>query len=433
MKKHSTSYIYIAGLCILLGFCIACNPEIESDINLGHLNVQQYVAIGDGYTAGYNNNALYLDGQLFSFPRLFSNQLSKVSNLGFRQPLLGELGTGYQYLTEVIPSSCEKATSTPVIKSFKSDGSLDNNVSSSGPFHNLGIPGIEVNDLFDPSFVNKNPFYKRLTPEDQSISYDQHIMENPSGFYTIWMGTDELMKYAASGGSSDSLLPATSGVFKTALQRLTDTLLTSSDNTSILLGNIPDITAFPFFSTLSHFYIRESTCLSTPLYIDAHDTNGNPLIREATDTDYILLTARDMIGQPINGIGSWGLSPEYAIDDRFVLDRYEADQVRSLIENYNLAIQQLVKAYREQPGAYHVISVDLFSYLRNAAVSGITVDGLDISGEYLSGGLFCLDGKHFTPRGNAFITNLFIESVNKNFQAKVPKVNISDYESVVFP
>jgi len=433
MNKYFTSYIYIAGLCILLGFCTACNPEIESDINLGSLRVQQYVAIGDGYTAGYRNDALYLDGQLFSFPRLFSNQLSTVSNLGFRQPLLGERGTGYQYLEEVIPSSCEEGISIPVIKSFQPDGSLDNNVSSSGPFHNLGIPGLEVNSLFDPSLIENNPFYRRITPEDQAISYDQHIMENPSGLYTIWIGTDELMKYAASGASNDSLLPATSGAYKAAVQSLIDTLLTPSRKTSILIGNIPDITAFPFFSTISHIYIQEPSCISAPLFIEVHDANGNLRIREATDTDRILLTARDMIGKPINGTGSWGLSSEFAIDDRFVLDRSEVDLVRSLVENYNLAIQQLVKAYREQSNTHRVISVDLNNYLRNATVSGITVDGLDISGEYLTGGLFSLDGKHFTPRGNAFITNLFIESINKNFQAKVPKVNISDYESVVFP
>ncbi len=431
MKLFSTRYIYIA--CSVLCVCIlqACNPEIDSDINLGNLQIEQYIALGDGYAAGFSNNALYQDVQQVSYPKLFSDQLSTVRTLNFKQPLLDKNGTGYQSLIQVISSECPEGAPKAVIETTPSDGSLDQNISDKGPFHNLGIPGLQLSDFADSDFSSDNSFLQRIITPGQPTSYHQLISANPSNFYTIWIGTESILRYAETGSQLNNDI-LSSDQYKDLLQNLIDSLVSYKNNVTILVGNIPDVTTFPYFASTSHMYVRGSNCLSSPLFIEAHNTNGELNIREASQNDLILLSADSLIGKQIDGNGSWGLSSEYAIEDQWVVDAYEVQEIQTFIEGYNLAIQQLVRGYSEQSGI-NLISVDLHNYFRNITLSGITVDGLDISGEYLSGGIFSLDGKYLTPRGNSYVTNIFIEAVNKNFNAKVPKVNISDFEGVIFP
>lgn len=45
--------------------------------------------------------------------------------------------------------------------------------------------------------------------------------------------------------------------------------------------------------------------------------------------------------------------------------------------------------------------------------------------QYISGGIFSLDGVHPTSQGYAIIANQFIEKINADFGAKIEKINVS--------
>ena len=52
---------------------------------------------------------------------------------------------------------------------------------------------------------------------------------------------------------------------------------------------------------------------------------------------------------------------------------------------------------------------------------------------FVKGGFFSLDGIHATARGSAIIANAFIDAINKQYNAMVPKANVNDYPTVQFP
>src|SRR5690554_5152214 len=78
---------------LILGFSltfIACEPEI-ADIpspSAGKADFSTYVALGYSLTAGYADNALYLESQTNSYPAIIAGQLEAVGGGAFIQPLV---------------------------------------------------------------------------------------------------------------------------------------------------------------------------------------------------------------------------------------------------------------------------------------------------------------------------------------------------------
>jgi len=56
----------------------------------------------------------------------------------------------------------------------------------------------------------------------------------------------------------------------------------------------------------------------------------------------------------------------------------------------------------------------------------IYFDGVPVGGSLYLNSIFSLDGVHFNQRGNAYVANIFIQSFNKNFGAKLKTVNINN-------
>ena len=62
----------------------------------GSIDVTNYVAIGSSMSAGYADNALYADGQMFSYPNMIAQQFRLVGGGNFKQPMVsaGSAGIG---------------------------------------------------------------------------------------------------------------------------------------------------------------------------------------------------------------------------------------------------------------------------------------------------------------------------------------------------
>ena len=80
-----------------------------------------------------------------------------------------------------------------------------------------------------------------------------------------------------------------------------------------------------------------------------------------------------------------------------------------------------------------LVVFDAFTFFNDMKAHGLTVDGVNLSLAYISGGIFSLDGVHLTPRGYAIVANEFIKAINKQYNSTIPLANVSSYNGVKFP
>src|SRR5690606_2197914 len=82
---------YINIFSLICGFAlIACEPEIDDipSASKGEADFSTYVALGNSLTAGYADNALYLESQQNSYPAIMAGQFAEVGGGAFLQPLV---------------------------------------------------------------------------------------------------------------------------------------------------------------------------------------------------------------------------------------------------------------------------------------------------------------------------------------------------------
>ena len=82
------SHAYGMLLCLLIGLS-ACTPKLETpDLSPGRANFERVVALGGHIMAGYQDGALYREGQEAALPALIARQIALLpqsGNLEFKQ------------------------------------------------------------------------------------------------------------------------------------------------------------------------------------------------------------------------------------------------------------------------------------------------------------------------------------------------------------
>ena len=96
------------------------------------------------------------------------------------------------------------------------------------------------------------------------------------------------------------------------------------------------------------------------------------------------------------------------------------------MQSYNTTIKSIA-------AAKGLAVFDAYTFLNNIKQNGLVVDGVSVNSNYISGGLFSLDGIHLTPRGYAIVANEFIKATNAKYGSSIPLANLSDYYGVKFP
>ncbi len=227
-----------------------CTPEIDVPAPIsGGADFSNYVAVGNSLTAGYADNGLYAESQMQSYPALIAEQMSQITPINFVQPDIPGNGSGYIYLTSLEPAIAPAAP----------DPDWLNQVT--GPFNNLGVPGIRVKDITVNGYgssTQANPyFYRMLGGKDANTSYLQIVSESNPTFFTSWLGNNDVLGYATSGGAF-----GIDGLPGTGINGLTDpdtefkpsydalmSALTSGGAKGVVV-TIPDVTNIPFFTTV---------------------------------------------------------------------------------------------------------------------------------------------------------------------------------------
>ena len=473
--------VSIATLIIFSG-CKLEEPNVKSSADVQLSDATQagftsYVSLGNSLTAGYQSGAITQRDQQYSYVK----QIATQAGVGdaFVQPLMGYPGIG-TYTSKgagIMELMGFDATGNPVIAPVPYATVPAFNpllpyfspeiMNHPAPYNNLGIPGIVLADLdnatsavnslshsaaIDPILRNANPAFGNTTPIQQALLLQPTII-------TCWIGNNDVLGYATSGGYS----PSTPSMDGATFQALYGAMLTkiTSTGANAVVANIPDVTSIPFFNTIGPkiaaslipnqvpgiYYSKAST--TNPGFItDAASATAASTDDLLAGTVYVNLTASPyagLVGQPTgavyrdiateNGLSvnmvlgmmttgvdttmPFGLHPQNPIPHTMVLDDDEIAIASAAVADFNTAIDNAA-------GAASVPVVDANAVMADLA-DGYVISGLEFSADFLTGGVFSLDGVHPNSMGYALIANEFITVINENYDMNIPLVDITEF------
>jgi lysophospholipase L1-like esterase len=453
MKLMMKFFLIAAGLATLS--LIGCSDSAPNGpvASLGPVTVKKYVAVGNSITAGIQSNALYQSAQMYSYPNLISQQLTKAgASLGsFEQPYYSDPGTpdaatGKAARYEII------SLVGPVIGPKGLTPGSPTNTGLARPYDNLGISGIPLASFLDETNFTKSSavdLVLRSAGGFPKSVFKQVVALNPD-LVTFWLGANDVLGYATTGGTSPAA-PTPSVTFTALYTQALSSLKASLPNAKIVVANIPDVKAVPFFNTVGPAVAAKIGALGLKLaYQKAGESGPGTGQTTLTEANPPLLTLAGMtyasyLGQPTglfyraNGIPysavsalgidttkPFGLDPRNPWPNALVLDATEQTSCANAISAFNATIATVAAAN----GA---AVIDFFAFFNNVAKSGYAIAGETYSTAYVSGGLFSLDGVHPSSRGYGIVANEYIKVMNSKFGMSIPLVDISQIPGIPAP
>jgi hypothetical protein len=403
----------------------------------GRLTLDTYLAWGDAYTSGFRNTqwdpaslqGLYPEAQAVAYPTLLAGQLALASELTFTQHLTVGNGSGYVALLSVASPHCSGQISR-LSKELRTATPGWNEPSALPVINNLSVPHLRLASVSTDSLSLVNPFAGRLHLEG---SYVNQMATRPYTFATLWLGMEDLLNQAMTGAANVGYPALPNERFVQQYAEVFAALARNNQTPYVLVGNLPDITRFPFFSTVSHRYRSIENCNRDPepVYIRRGGSTDGTV---AGPRDQILLSANERIGNNNGLTGLLGLHPDNPLPNALVLDEQERTAIQQAIRRHNASLDSLVAVHNQQTGYQQVVVVNLWQTFEQVA-QGMTTDGLTVSQDYLGGGIFAIDGLYFTPRGHALVANAFVETINQTdeWEASIPPLTLTDFSGIVFP
>lgn len=390
MKKVLSIFLVIVAL-----LAIGCEDRSElappAPPSTGDVNFARFVTLGNSLTAGYQNGALYESAQMYSIGKLIADQVG----VQFEQPIISDPGTGGRLEVQALTATGIQLYSNP-------NQGQPKNITLNRPYNNLAVPGAFLYDIANTTSRLENPLFD-LVLRGQGTMLAQAKAYNPT-LITLWIGNNDILGHATSGAT----VPFTSVDYFT---RLYTALADSLKNTGakVVVANIPDVTAIPFFTTVGPTLAAQGVS-AVWIVRGVGDT-----VLASVTTNFITLRASELLAQDK---GRFRTNP---LPNNVVLDSIEAANVRNIISQYNSAIASIASA-----NGFGLVDANA---LLNRARAGITVNGIRFTTQYVTGGLFSLDGVHPTNRGYAIVANEFIQVINQKWNANIPLINVSTIPS----
>lgn len=450
---------YIFYLAVFV-FIASCKPEVSDFTpSNGTADFTTYVAVGNSLTAGYADGALYKTGQMYGWANILGQQLTTVGGGQFVYPAVtSEFGVLPGKLKLGFSTDCLGVTSLGPVPDVGELDPFTNHIDYT--VNNVGVPGAKVGHLLFPGYGNPaglaatpptaNPYFVKFATSPDITVIEQAMSMSPT-FFSLWIGNNDVLGYATSGGAGG--LPTDKTTFGGLYNTLVNTL--TAGNAKGVLANIPSVTSAAFFTTIPYNVIdipedgqwmvdmlnaayapynaameanqlpyRISFQLGpNPMVIKDPDMAGLPAqlqIRQMTENELALLT----LPQDSIKCATWGSA--VPVPNQYILTEAELDT----ISNYTTAYNDIIKTAAVDKG---LAFVDVNSIMKKVSASGLTFDGISFSPAFVTGNLFSLDGIHLTPQGNAVIANYFIDAINGQYSANIPKVAVTDYPAIPMP
>lgn len=448
--------------------------EIEPPVKnatSGSANFSRFVSLGNSITAGYQSGTIYQSGQIYSYGNLIAQQVGT----SYEIPYVSDPGLGGRMEVQSL--------SPFAIKYNTSSGSLLNSTYPA-PYNNLGVPGALTYDVLlatnstncaSALFANTpNPYFDvvlRNSVLNKGSQLQQAISLNPT-FITLWIGNNDVLGYATSGGTSPSA-PTSVAQFNQLFGGIMQGLKQYTDlsGAKVVVANIPSVNAIPFFTTVGPALATNPALVwwqiaaaqtasglpATGLIFGSHEggTNLGQLpynvgfadsLALRTGTKLITLRGQSyapLLGQPtgkfyrdnnlplplgIDTTKAFGFHPQNPFPDVFVLDSDEITSANNAVSAYNSTIAALVNS-----NGYGLVDIyTIFNQFRQNDLGGTVVNGITFRTTYISGGLFSLDGVHPSSQAHGIVANEFIKVINSKYGANIPLVDVSTIPGSIY-
>lgn len=402
------------------------------------VDFSRFVALGDSVTTGYKDGALFYEGQMQCYPLLLARQFG----CKFRQALMDKasVGVGFMGNSRLVLRK-QAGQSAPQLSYLAPCGDVsafsENSYAEKGPFNNLGVPGAKAITLIAPGYGNKklgeenyNPFFSRICSKAEVVSMlDEAMAINPS-FFSLFIGNNDVLAYALSGGTTDVITPLEGppGIgFEASMNFIVNTLVSNGAKGAI--SNLPSLSSLPFFNTIhyndlildsisaevlgSKFRLAEgklSPGYNSFLVEDSSHTFG---IRQMEKGELVSI---DILLDENKYDYLKGLAP---LPKKYYLSIAQIENIQAVLVSYNNVIKKIAI---EKKLAF----VDANHILSNMKADRIyKADSLGI--KYKTGGFFSLDGLHINSLGHALLANQFINAINNTYGAELHKVNLTRF------
>lgn len=430
MNIKNFTQCFLAAIFLLAVGCKSGDENVVVLPQSGSANFTRYISVGNSLTAGYADGGLYLAGQLNSYPAIIAQQMKLAGGGDFLQPLFTSTqknGSGY------LKYGGLSATGTPNLIPVTSDLAIRGQVTIAGipvtlytkftgDNNNFGVPGIKLRDVKFAPYGNFNGYFERLLPGNAGVNnttYLDFVTAKDFTFFSNWLGNNDALSYATSGGVGDGLTPKAdfNALYSEVLDKLT------AKGAKGIVATIPDVSSIPYLNTITVAAILAG--------VKAAPGGANvQSIFIATSTGARAATAEDLIilqfpTSLMGGPTFYGLTPLNPIENKFVLDKDEVANVKDFVNSYNNSIKTLANAKG-------LAVFDAFEYLNSLKGAGRVIDGVTLNTSFVQGKMFSLDGVHLTPMGYAVVANEMMTQINLKYGSTLPRVNLGNYTFLKF-
>ncbi len=429
-----------------LGFALA----ILGAVPLFAQQYDQYVALGDSLTAGWESGCLVQRNQVNSYPAV----LSKILYGGdFEQPLVSEVAVTSD---PAVPKCLGAVLVPPATISIEPLSQMGDplNALLPRPYNNLGMPGAEVGDLTQLTSVNPNgssleqisalvlrnfpgsPFNNTNAVEQAAslLAPASHAIE------TLWIGNNNVLGASTSGIVVDGVTLISQADFQ---QQFDAILAGVPPGTTLVVATVADVTAIPFSTTIPPVLVDPTTLQpvligGAPVPLLGQGDAGFPCTPVPPDLGCALppdalvnLPASSLIATGI-GIPTAACPPGLTgcglpLPHGFIDSTGTAHPGVTLYPDEITLLQQRTGQYNDviRGDSAGAVVVDTNARLLEIKANGYLVGGIQLTTAFLTGGIFSFDGVHPSTIGYSIVADVFIQAINAQTSSNFPRPDIS--------
>ncbi|MEO7425144.1 MAG: SGNH/GDSL hydrolase family protein [Fibrobacteria bacterium] len=394
---------------ILITGCLddGSGPETPS-------GTENYVAVGNSLTAGFQSGGLRSEWQLQSYPALLARQMGSP---GFQLPFIDTPGIGSRRIAgqSTVPLFLDAtgAITTRLLGRPVTDLLLNSRLER--PYNNLGVPGATTRDFLQAhdsgsaqdksngffNIVLRGGLFQNSTMLRQAIKLRPSLM-------TLWLGNNDILGGIIAGTVIEGVTVTPVAAYSALMDAGLDTLLRETD-ARIFMANIPSIVSIPYVTTVPTYVFNPAT------FRPAVDTSVR-FLTEETGVKYVLLSALPDItakkGIPV-ALGGSGEPLKAGL----TLTEAEAATADALTDGYNAYLRAKAEA---NPDRLTLVDVNaLLKRLTAGEIAGLNSTFILLDSAHSA---FSLDGIHPNSKGQKQIANLFLGAINQTMGGKYPLV-----------
>ena len=387
----------------------------------GTADFTRFVAIGDSFGAGFESASLNVNHQPFSWPAVIARQAGAPD---FQQPLVSFPGIGPELqLVNVV-------SYPPVITPAAGLGSPIN-LNLPRPYNNLSIPGATVEDVITLTGkeqpTNTAKTFAQFILRGFGTEVQQAVAQQPT-FIAIWIGGNNALGAVLNG--STKFLDTTAN-FTAAYNSMLDQLVAGAPNAGMIVGTLPThVAVAPYATAVAPVIINPAT--RQPVLVGGNPvpyiyTKADGSVAQLPPGSFVLLGASTLLGQ------GYGIPPQLAqippfnqlpkagtpLPDEAVLTPDETAAIETRIGEFNQVITSAAAA-RNIPVA------DISGLFDRVLNRREFVGPFNLTGDFITGGFFNLDGFHLTDIGYTLFADEYIKTINAAYGTKIPLAPVAD-------